>query len=1204
MYLVNPPPVAPFPTQWMPFGPKAPPKLTVPLPQPEQSPKISKSSNLGTIDSGKIESSPSVSAEHVRIMQKNRKGELNNDRGLKSNAAPFIGHPRERPALNCPVPLKVNKEESSEVHTSDSSSDSDDSVDRGIEEAIQEYLKNRNSADASSAALAAKNGSTGEKLEKLSSASNSVPACKPPPVQMVTSAANCNTFCAPDDSRCSSPESVGSDDSFEQSIRDEIEQFLNQKKLNSASEASTATNTAQSSATVKPKQKPVKASEKPSPKQGSKGLPDKTPSESLNQLHKSSKKSLIFKNDSYPKPLSSFVKPNEQKEESVSRQCEELSDSSSDDGIEEAIQLYQLEKNRLEGGLNAACKLSPEKEAKITAATIADAPHCQDKNSSTDSHKNTDHKKRKPLSSRPEAPQDSSNCLPFTSKRTSYCEDDSSTKCEYAVQATRRAETAAELMCAEAILDISKAILPSQPETTYTISQEKPAVQPASPCASDSSVDSDDSIEQEIRTFLARKAEAETLSTAPSKQSPPNPQRLDPPKQQSLFCNKSLAFSPKGKPTEGKPAQKDSEGKGADSEKKHLVVSIGTENAVTFPNESKSKSPEVTTAERLKPWCRAADDSHLFQVAAKSLASLPTLTGGKRKLYSKTRSRCSGDTSSSLDSDEDLDSAIKDLLRSKQKCKKRPKEGRPPCKKKVRFGETTTRTLESLGTGIDFKDCLPKPAVVKSCLVNSDPQEISLKNQKTNVKIREHTKILGVTSDSSANKPECKAASVSDTSLKLNSALPDHDSSSVDSDDSIEQEIRKFLAERARESAELSAAQKPPPAVTSSSNVVTQTESPASVSNPPPPVRQEPRVLSSSETETILQKVMEKDRSNAPIPQPAVIQRVQEYKELKPQVRLIQRPPVEVPKMATSVHSVIVKRECFVDQNRMVRPTKKVLQAAPERLIVKTGMNGSQGSAPVSGNFVAGLKYISGTDQQLLLNVGKASTTQVATELYSPTGNITNLGACHPVQKKTLILEQPKIVQAPTFSLNAPVVRPALYVVTTKVVKDTPTALCLPINAATYDAGLNLMSIQYCQGQVAAHTPVCATPFSFQQNRASEIVMNIPSMAGEAQPLNTKARESQPGAEIANRSCNLTGKLTDVVGAGCDVSRTSSGSSANNQNVSPIDPGWTASPYISLTPERICRKSFRKFCKMISQDKRKDSLRKKTAELLVRRLRF
>lgn len=1125
MYLVNAPPLAPFPTQWTQFGPKATHKVPAPLVHAEQ---IHKAPNLLAIIDGQPsnESSGAVRAEYERIMQKNRKGELNSDRGLKSGAALFKGHTREQAACTLPTQLKVDKEESS----TELDSDSDDSVDRGIEEAIQEYLKNRSSSDASSTTAATKSSSLSDSnTDQLKAASSNAHARKSP-VKMVTS--TCNTFSAQDRSSCSSPESGGSDDSFEQSIKDEIEQFLNQKKLqNTASDSNTAKKAAQSSVTAKPK--PFKVAEKHSPKQGIKGLSDKLPSESIHVQPKCSKQKAENVKSSliYNKPLSSSVKLTEQKIEAASVRCEELSDSSSDDGIEEAIQLYQLEKSRLEGYVNV------EHEAKSTAAFTGTFSHAHQNISSPDPHMNTDYKKRKLPSSSHAASQEALSGLSPAAKRTCYFGEDSNPKCEVAVQATRRAETAAELMCAEAILDISKAILPSQPENTCIVSQERPA-RPESPCTSDSSVDSEDGIEQEIQTFLAQKAQAESHGMTPVKQSPSSHQRVDQRNQHSPSNNKT-ALSQKAKFAESKPVQKDLVGKG---EKRRVDV-VGITSTVSTPPDI--RSADVAANKTSKASFKSEEARHIVQKAAESLASLPGITGGKRKVYTKTRSKCSADTSSSLDSDEDLDSAIKDLLRSKRKCKKRPKDCRQQYKKRVRFGETTTRNLESLGTGSDVKDCLLKPAV-KSCLLNaSNPQENTLKSNVI-MKVSEDNKSTVSISDLSAKKSECKPACASDNPLSSSGALPDtQDSSSVDSDDSIEQEIRKFLAERARESAELCAEQKTAPTVTCLT-AVTQTNPPASLSTPPP-VKQEPRVLSISETETILQKVMEKDRSNAPLPQPAVIQRVQDYKDIKPQVRLIQRPPVEVPKVPAPVHSVIVKRDCFLEKNRVIRPPEKGLQTTPERVIVKTGVNGSQGGSPVAGNFVAGLKYISGADQQLLLNMGKAGSARMATELYSPGGNITRLGACQPVQKKTLILEQPKIVQAPTFSLNNPVVRPALYVVTTKVVKDTPTALCLPINTATYDAGLNLMSIQYCQGQVAANTPMCTTPFPFQQSRGSEILVNIPGKPGEALPLGTKAKESQSVTEIASRSCNKV-KSAEDVGAGSGSS-SSSGSSAKKENM-------------------------------------------------------
>ena len=67
----------------------------------------------------------------------------------------------------------------------------------------------------------------------------------------------------------------------------------------------------------------------------------------------------------------------------------------------------------------------------------------------------------------------------------------------------------------------------------------------------------------------------------------------------------------------------------------------------------------------------------------------------------------SEDKSSSLDSDEDLDTAIKDL-RSKRKLRRRCREPRAACRKKVRFSTAQTHFLEQLG-GLprDWKDRSP-----------------------------------------------------------------------------------------------------------------------------------------------------------------------------------------------------------------------------------------------------------------------------------------------------------------------------------------------------------------------------------------------------------------------------------------------------------------------------------------------------------------
>ncbi|XP_063791969.1 protein phosphatase 1 regulatory subunit 26 [Pseudophryne corroboree] len=1166
MFLVNVPPLAAFQTQWTPFGHNAARRVAESLSPSSQVSSIPITTNVqGILDSHQNDvSSLPVTIEYERIMQKNRKGEPNIDRGLKASATLFKGHHSEKATLVVPPQFKQYKGESSQLGTLALDSDSDDSVDRDIEEAIQEYLKNKGNVAPLSDVAKSPSRSDND-AERLKAAQCNVPARKSP-VKMVTSTNVCDAFTLQGQSRSSSP---GSDDSFEQSISDEIQQFLINKKLqNSTREATSGSN---NNTTVKPKQNHIKAVDKQAPKQGIKGLAGKPPPDSLNAQpkHPPKPKAESLKPNFCLKPASAPHKRHKLKEV-VSRQRVELSDSSSDDGIEEAIQLYQLEKSRLAGGHGAV-----EKEAKSAVIAASNFSHCLDKTYSPESPKKTDCRKRKLPNSRHAASEDSLGCHPLTSKRTFNLGDDRSPTREVGVQATRRAETAAELMCAEAILDISKAILPSKSVSTLAASQETPSAQPVASDASDSTVDSDDSIEQEIRTFLARKAHAESLCTSSEKQPLPKELRPEHVKHQSLSSIKPL----KRKSNEN-TLQKDLVEKGGNLEKRSSKVDPSAVNSALPQNENLlGKSAKICTEEQ-------SDEAkqRIFK-AVESLESSPGLSGCKRKMYMKMRSICSGDKSSSLDSDEDLDSAIKDLLRSKRKCKKRPKDGRPQCKKKVQFGETTARPLETFFGSSEQNYSSSKAPAVKGHLVNCNDPKVNLKS-KTNMKLKEEIKSTAGNTDlsySSDKSVESKPACASDRSMKSNSALPAvQDSSSVDSDDSIEQEIRKFLAKRALESAEILATQKTPSTVTSP-NVNKVEASPACLSNPPPPVKQEPRVLSRSVTETILQKVREKNRSLAPMTQPAVIQRVCGFKDGVARVGRLHQHPADIPKGVTPVHSVIVKRSCVVEQNRIIRPAEKT----PERVVVKTGVNGSQGNVPLSGNFVAGLKYISGTEQQLLLNLGKTGATRVATEIYNPGGTIRQLGSCQTVQKKTLILEQPKVVQAPAFSIGAPVVRPALYVVTTKVVQDASSPLCLPINTAAYDSGLNLMSIQYCHGQVASHPSARAAPFSFQPNRSSEIMGSAPDKAGEVSSLSNTARE---GLEGGVRPGNFNEKAE-----ACSSSVRSSDSSVQRDKVSgrsAIDPGSTVQPYIALSPEGMCNRSasIRRTCMLISQEKKISAL--------------
>ena len=95
-------------------------------------------------------------------------------------------------------------------------SDSDDSVDRDIEEAIQEYLRAK-----SGAAPPPASGDAARRCRPEPPLSGAPATPRPP-----------NPAAGPSPVRGSaSPLSVSSDDSFEQSIQAEIEQFLSEKRL-------------------------------------------------------------------------------------------------------------------------------------------------------------------------------------------------------------------------------------------------------------------------------------------------------------------------------------------------------------------------------------------------------------------------------------------------------------------------------------------------------------------------------------------------------------------------------------------------------------------------------------------------------------------------------------------------------------------------------------------------------------------------------------------------------------------------------------------------------------------------------------------------------------------------------------------------------------------------------------------------------------
>ncbi|XP_053329178.1 protein phosphatase 1 regulatory subunit 26 [Spea bombifrons] len=1139
MFLVNVPPLVAFKTKWTTFADAAAGRLPVCFSESEE--EISGTSvtaQVQDIISNLQSDGPSldVTGEYECIMQKNRKGEIYVERGLKSAGAAFKGHTREAATLVVPAQFKDNKEESSGCGPLLLDSDSDDSVDRDIEEAIQEYLKKKSTLDplthtADTSSIPSESPKSSQKDQERRTAPNVCPVKTEPNNSLL------ERFKPQHKPRSPSPDSVSSDDSFEQSIRDEIEQFLHDKKQQSGgNETGTCKKTAQGETQAKPKLKSTKAPEKAAPK-AREPVGKKVP-ESVGSQSKCIKTGAINRVQSKAGVLKPSENKKSQAQAAAQRMNEDLSDSSSDDGIEEAIQLYQLEKSRLESNLKAALGVPADKGSAVPDTALMYGP---DKSVAPDDRVNEEIK-RKPQNAQTATFQDVADVNKIANKKV----DDRAAQCETAIHATCRAETATELMCAEAILDISKTILPSQPESTFTVYSENPCSRREP--ESDSSVDSDDSIEQEIRTFLARKAEAEgalaaaasmkqtsssSSSSSPSSSTGARPEQGN----QSTASKNKLSLSRKRKLAENKqgPTAKvnvlEKTSSNVDNRSdvtKHQLTSKTVQDscmrtaAYVFQRPKLSRPPEARESAGLS-----------VGNVIRSPESPPAFSRVSGKVHFRTKGEYSGDESSSLDSDEDLDTAIKDLLKSKKKCKKRVKDTRSPSQKRVRFGDSAAKPLESFG--FEEKDCYGvRSPVIKSCLMNSSAaRDASARRAKGNIRAKED-KEAGNHLFSSSGGAVChpEPAGASDRSGTALSKSEARDSSSVDSDDSIEQEIRKFLAERARESAELSAAQK-------LAGVSDQSLSVSAV--------EEQAVAGNAVTKTALQPGAEITGSLMSSLPPSMVPALNDSKQnILPAAQQSHRPGdlVKGASPARRNDCLLVKQECSVSAGNVAMPSERCVQTLPA-VVIKTEMNGAQGKShlPLSGNFVAGLKYISGNDKQLVLNVDNSSPSRL-------TGGLQKLGqhmipkqtSCHPLPKKGLLLQKPKVVQAPDLSPKSPLVCPGLYLLTTQVCKENSRP-CLPFSSpAPYESGLNLMGMQYCRSQVAPRAAPYAAELPLQQREGAEIREQVMRQAAALVPPGTKtAARDVLGSDSRARSADETALET---GSGRNVkeSRGSKGS--------------------------------------------------------------
>ncbi|XP_005003991.2 protein phosphatase 1 regulatory subunit 26 [Cavia porcellus] len=740
-------------------------------------------------------------------------------------------------------------------------SDSDDSVDRDIEQAIQEYLKARNGA-AQPPSVGAQPGrvSPGNSRCKPEPPNSSTPpALGPPKLAPVLGSISGISVAAGEDQGSASPVSVSSEDSFEQSIQAEIEQFLHKKRQheNPRCEASVDRNPDPNEnavrATLKTnKEPPIKTAPRQDLRGTSKEFLFRKPPRLVKVI--SQPRSLRAKVLPEPETMGSarLAVPKAEAAQSKGgvrrsagagrrgRQARspalvcEASDSSSDDGIEEAIQLYQLEKTRKEAAGDTLLRAQPREE---TAPDFPAGGTGSGVKSVLPEAPRRAPSKKKPVALKASDPGLGALDLDHSSKllkdaKASAPPANTVTKSECGERMSCRADSSAELICAEAILDISKTILPAPMES----SDRPPSASPHShspdvPSHLDgdsSSVDSDDSIEQEIRSFLALKAQSgSVLARAEGSPQPtqgllllpaPNSQASDP-KVPAAHKTPDLSPSCKRKRRGGSNTVRLS------TPKKTRDVTEGTQDgdcsqSGAQPSQDIRDPPNQGEAGELPA---REGDAKVQPVPPKTvgLGDVPLSEGPKgaaktEEGQSVGEKESSEDKSSSLDSDADLDTAIKDLLRSRRKLKKRSRDPRASCKKKVRFSTTETRFMERLGSlPGHWKDRSPR--VLRSCLSKSGRDSRAGQGRQLPGVFSSTAEIMKPASlgdeDATPGFPSRRApegplfSREMGTPDMVRSALSTSslsEDSSVDSDDSIELEIQKFLAEKAKESVSIS----------------------------------------------------------------------------------------------------------------------------------------------------------------------------------------------------------------------------------------------------------------------------------------------------------------------------------------------------------------------------------------------------------------
>ncbi|XP_043090224.1 protein phosphatase 1 regulatory subunit 26 [Puntigrus tetrazona] len=671
-------------------------------------------------------------------------------------------------------------------------SDSDDSVDRGIEEAIQEYLK-----------------------EKVDHKRKGDPMASSPPAPKLQRREPTDLDAAKQNTHSSSGKVLTASNHIQRALSgtQPLKKKVKKKQLSKENPFKKADTSKGSS---------VKSLPPPRTKKGSSSSSEMDRSPPRLVIKEEDEWLESSSDDGIEEEIQRFQQEKKEKQEGgkdalrSSRQRED-SESSSDEGIEEAIRLFQEEKHKQKK------KKSPLIPAQLVPAQCSKpavaSPECM----STQPLKALSKKSKKKLTTKKSNLPTPLGVSHFLNKCTS--QGSKQTHTEHQIHSSLKVNTA-ELMCAEAILDISKTVMPEVFESNLSIANRNllqmptfPTVAPSADKSDESSVDSEDGIEQEIRKFLEHKAkmnkELPTTTGAPlpvagdptaskepkktMKETQPNKavrlslskKRKFKEEQSKLSRDGDLVLNIKEEPP-GTPL------KLSDSTTLELSTTPTVTSSLGTLNNMKMSKPKQNSPPR-----KGTDSSVLKDKASTYSMSSPKIGSEKND---------SSDKSSSFDSDEDLDAAIKDLLKTKKKVKKKVRDMK--ARKNTRPSEPLS--LDATKKQKLFTDLksIPPSKLVKSGILKGGKETLNVqaKNDKGHKSkaVKGKSEVQNIKQSKSPAQADKLTGNsgipkTQDVDIPSSSLHAEDDDSSVDSDDSIEQEIRKFLAERAKESTPLAA---------------------------------------------------------------------------------------------------------------------------------------------------------------------------------------------------------------------------------------------------------------------------------------------------------------------------------------------------------------------------------------------------------------